>query len=65
MAKRGWNYITCSPVTSGVRVLSALRVIGAGASVYAGAVVTSDVPAGAVVAGNPARVVTDLPATPR
>jgi acetyltransferase-like isoleucine patch superfamily enzyme len=31
--------------------------IGPGASVYAGAVVTSDVPAGAVVAGNPARIV--------
>lgn len=32
--------------------------IGAGASVLAGAVVTSDVPPGAVVAGNPARLVT-------
>lgn len=39
--------------------------IGAGASVYAGAVVTSNVPAGAVVAGNPARIVTDLPSRPQ
>jgi acetyltransferase-like isoleucine patch superfamily enzyme len=38
--------------------------IGDGAAVYAGAVVTSDVPAGVVVAGNPARVVPDLPPGP-
>lgn len=41
--------------------------IGDGASVYGGAVVTSDVPPNAVVAGNPARVVTgdELPPTLR
>lgn len=33
------------------------QVIGAGARVAAGAVVTKDVPPGAVVAGNPARVI--------
>ena len=37
-------------------VLKGVR-IGAGARVAAGAVVTADVPAGAVVAGNPARAV--------
>ena len=37
-------------------VLEGVRV-GAGAVVAAGAIVTQDVPAGAVVAGNPARVV--------
>ena len=37
-------------------ILGGVR-IGAGAIVGAGAVVTSDVPAGAVVAGNPAQVV--------
>ncbi len=33
--------------------------IGDGAVVAAGAIVTRDVPAGAVVAGNPARVIKD------
>ena len=39
----------------GAIILKGVRV-GAGARVAAGAVVTADVPAGAVVAGNPARV---------
>ena len=37
--------------------------IGENALVGAGAVVTKDVPPGAVVVGNPARVVKQLPAT--
>lgn len=41
----------------GALILKGVR-IGAGASVCAGAVVTTDVPAGSVVAGNPARIVT-------
>lgn len=40
----------------GAIILKGMR-IGAGARVWPGAVVASDVPAGAVVAGNPARVV--------
>ncbi|MEW6161449.1 MAG: acyltransferase, partial [Verrucomicrobiota bacterium] len=39
----------------GAIVLKGVR-IGAGAQVWAGAVVTNDVPAGAVVAGNPAHL---------
>lgn len=35
--------------------------IGQGARVAAGSVVTRDVPAGATVAGNPARIVTEVP----
>jgi acetyltransferase-like isoleucine patch superfamily enzyme len=44
----------------GAIVLKGVR-IGAGARVGAGAVVTSDVPAGATVAGNPARLVPGTP----
>jgi len=43
----------------GAMILKGVR-IGAGARIEAGAVVTSDVPAGAVAAGNPARVVGEV-----
>lgn len=43
-------------------ILKGLR-IGAGAVVGAGSVVSRDVPAGAIVAGNPARVVGDVTTT--
>jgi len=47
-------------IGSGATILSNV-VIGAGAMVGAGSVVTHDVPAGVVVAGNPARVLRVLP----
>src|SRR5918994_2982856 len=49
-------------IGSGAVILPGLR-IGAGAMVGAGAVVTQDVPARAIVSGNPARIVayTDTP----
>ena len=47
-------------IGSGSTILSNVT-IGEGAMVGAGSVVTHDVPAGAVVAGNPARVLRSLP----
>jgi acetyltransferase-like isoleucine patch superfamily enzyme len=43
-------------IGGGATILPGIR-IGAGATVGAGAVVTKDVPAGATVVGNPARVI--------
>jgi acetyltransferase-like isoleucine patch superfamily enzyme len=49
-------------IGSGATILSNVT-IGEGAMVGAGSVVTRDVPAGAIVAGNPARVLRSLPQT--
>jgi acetyltransferase-like isoleucine patch superfamily enzyme len=48
-------------IGSGATLLCGITV-GAGALVGAGSVVTRDVPAGAVVAGNPARILRYLDA---
>ena len=60
----GWSAIACAPVEVGDDVFIGTRAtilkgvrIGDGAIVGAGAVVTRAVPAGAIVAGNPAVVI--------
>ena len=50
----------CASIGSGATVLCGIT-IGENAMVGAGSVVTKDVPPGAVVAGNPARVIKSIP----
>jgi acetyltransferase-like isoleucine patch superfamily enzyme len=51
-------------IGSGSTILSKL-VIGENAMIGAGSVVTRDVPPGAIVAGNPARVMRNILSNPR
>lgn len=66
--KKEWTGIRVSPVRIGDKAWVGLNAIvlrgvnvGEGAIVGAGSVVTKDVPAWSVVAGNPARVVREIP----
>jgi len=69
-ARKDWTHVAVAPVRIGDKAWIGLRVIilkgvtiGEGAVVGAGSVVTRDVPAWTVVAGNPARPIKRLPRT--
>lgn len=51
-------------IGSNAIIMHSCTEIGAGAIIGAGSVVTKNVPAGAIVAGNPAKVVGEVPAAP-
>jgi acetyltransferase-like isoleucine patch superfamily enzyme len=65
--KKDWTHVKIAPVKIGDRVWIGFNAIilkgvtiGEGAIVGAGAVVTKDVPAWTIVAGNPARIIREL-----
>jgi len=67
---KDWSNVRCAPIRIGDRVWIGMRVIvlpgvslGDGCVIGAGSVVTRDVPAWSLAAGNPARVVRSLPRT--
>jgi acetyltransferase-like isoleucine patch superfamily enzyme len=71
-APKDWTHVAVAPVRIGDRALVHLGAIilkgvsvGEGAVVGAGSVVTRDVPAWTVVAGNPARIIRELPPAER
>lgn len=71
-ADKDWSVVRCAPIRVGDKAWIGMRSIvlpgvtlGEGCIVGAGSVVTKDVPAWTIVAGNPARVVRELNAGER
>lgn len=69
---KDWTHVKIFPVNIGNKVWIGFNsiilkgvTIGEGAVVGAGSVVTKDVPAWAIVAGNPARVIREIPENER
>lgn len=68
IGKKNWGNVLCSPVKIGNKVWIGFNsiilkgvTIGEGAVIGAGSVVTKDVPPYTVVAGNPARIIREIP----
>jgi len=68
IGKKDWENVLCSPVKIGNKVWIGFNSIilkgvtlGEGAVIGAGSVVTKDVPPYTVVAGNPARIIREIP----
>lgn len=66
--KKDWSPVKISPVTIGDKVWIGFNsiilcgiTIGEGAVIGAGSVVTHDIPAWSVAAGNPARIIREIP----
>ncbi len=66
--RKNWNYISTAPIKIGDRVWIGFNSIilkgvniGEGAVVGAGSVVTTDVPPYTIVAGNPAKIIREIP----
>jgi acetyltransferase-like isoleucine patch superfamily enzyme len=70
--KKDWSNVICKPVSVGDKawigfnsiILKGVN-IGEGAIVGAGSVVTKDVPAWTIVAGNPAKIIREIPENER
>ena len=72
VGKKDWTHVKIAPVKISSKVWIGFNsvilkgvTIGAGAIVGAGSVVTKDVPAWTIVAGNPARVIREIPENER
>jgi acetyltransferase-like isoleucine patch superfamily enzyme len=72
LGKKDWTNVKIAPVKISNKVWIGLNsiilkgvTIGEGAVVGAGSVVTKDIPAWAIVAGNPARVIREIPENER
>jgi acetyltransferase-like isoleucine patch superfamily enzyme len=72
MGKKDWTHVKIAPIKISNKVWVGFQsivlkgvTIGEGAVIGAGSVVTKDVPAWTIVAGNPARIIREIPENER